>query len=1174
MTSFALPKIFSPRVIIRDGRGCFGSRPADSDDPKSVSGTSQEPRSCRAGSRWGHANARPCQHANQATSRSCHADFRSCPSDSRSYHANFRSCHIDSRSCHANSRTCHANSLSRHHADSRSHHANFRTCHVDSWSRRINSRTCYGNSRSCHAHSDPILDLLDLTKSSDCRVCDEIGLKSQNEVSASRGGSQWYRERLQTNFDGHHYFTDSCKHERSSHAWERAGKLRSPQCPRDAADNEAVLGKDTQRERSDFSLQHDQKHRRCLQQTSWRESERQFDVTGSKSSPESVGDKVTCAGTWMPPQGPLPPPPPPPPPPPSSPTPPFSAPPHPPSPPIGGPPPLLFCPPTRKSFGTQTPCLTNETVSELNASRVSPSAHQRQRPTSTESLRITGTVDQETVNSVTKSCSSCEPCSLGRTVPNLSSDFSRALGYFNRNYDSVRTQTFSEALSRESQTNVASQHSNKPITSVTYVSERGQTQLCGTNACRKVSESVDHDLTQTGHRDEAYVEKSPRHCQKRETDHRYAVSPAPAVFCTSGSASVNGVDQQARVKRQSDHQDGREFLSRGPPTGRGEFPSGGLHAGRELPYGDPHAGRELPFAGKELPYRDLHTGRELPSRDPYAGRELSSRDSHAGRQLPYRDPHAGREFPPDGPDTPSRHVPQAPDILPNDKHVSPGCAPSVVEYRGIWTVIKANNFASYSAVHAFSAENKLQADFQCKDPGHAQNSFDVRHGRIGEACMTHEEGSDGTHVDSQNGVDIGLLRFGEELFRGKMYSSNGFLSTNCSSNVCSCLQRCCEEPYDLPTKCCEEPYDLSTKTVESTTKAKLAVTSECENNPSYSLSTDRHTCSTTFGRGAMHCRTYDLAINPCYQRHICDENGYQMSPATQKDKQTRNVSSVPPDGPNCSKRPTDRVPWMPPFPTSNSPLSQGPDVLRLPREISERSACGDLQNSMQYPSLIQLSRASQRWSCDTYLKDEHTRHSPLKDTWPSTFSQKQYTTETNKSDNVSQKTMTFCSSVVSQTQSMCTTSVPTHATTLCSDVAPDTARITSQYSQPVTAANNVADVATRAIHQSDPQPTTTETSTTTPATVPLCASTSTVPETADRGSTIPKPVTLSSTMAAQKDSRRQSIEATSPRQQQHGRPARKRRPRLRTFQCALCYVACSNRGQLKGHLRTHTGGHS
>ena len=42
----------------------------------------------------------------------------------------------------------------------------------------------------------------------------------------------------------------------------------------------------------------------------------------------------------------------------------------------------------------------------------------------------------------------------------------------------------------------------------------------------------------------------------------------------------------------------------------------------------------------------------------------------------------------------------------------------------------------------------------------------------------------------------------------------------------------------------------------------------------------------------------------------------------------------------------------------------------------------------------------------------------------------------------------------------------------------------------------------------------------------------------------------------------------------HVRPARKRRTRLRTFQCHLCSVACSNRGQLRGHLRTHTGGHS
>jgi hypothetical protein len=33
----------------------------------------------------------------------------------------------------------------------------------------------------------------------------------------------------------------------------------------------------------------------------------------------------------------------------------------------------------------------------------------------------------------------------------------------------------------------------------------------------------------------------------------------------------------------------------------------------------------------------------------------------------------------------------------------------------------------------------------------------------------------------------------------------------------------------------------------------------------------------------------------------------------------------------------------------------------------------------------------------------------------------------------------------------------------------------------------------------------------------------------------------------------------------------RRRPRQRIYQCAMCSVSCSNRGQLQGHLRTHTG---
>ncbi|XP_076439467.1 uncharacterized protein LOC143279332 [Babylonia areolata] len=39
----------------------------------------------------------------------------------------------------------------------------------------------------------------------------------------------------------------------------------------------------------------------------------------------------------------------------------------------------------------------------------------------------------------------------------------------------------------------------------------------------------------------------------------------------------------------------------------------------------------------------------------------------------------------------------------------------------------------------------------------------------------------------------------------------------------------------------------------------------------------------------------------------------------------------------------------------------------------------------------------------------------------------------------------------------------------------------------------------------------------------------------------------------------------------HVQVGKKRRVRQRNFRCNLCSVTCSNRGQLRGHLRTHTG---
>ena len=887
------------------------------------------------------------------------------------------------------------------------------------------------------------------------------------------------------------------------------------QCPQDTADSEDFpLVKDMGHERSGFPLWDDRKEElRRLQQTSCRESGRQFDVPTSTGSPESGGDKVTCAGTWVPPGGPPPPPAAPPPPPPAPPMPSLSATPHPASSHLGGPPPLLFCPPNRSSLETQS-CPTSEKVYEVTASRVSPSVQQRGASRSTDDACATSTSTaghSTTTDNVTNSDSFCELCSLDRTrtVQSSGGDFSGTLGQdSNPNYDSVMRQPVPEALSGESHTNVVSEHPDSPHAA--YVPEQLQTQCRGASACWEVTGVADHDLTQTGHKGETYDEMSSRDCHKLDTEYRQEVSPA--VFCTRGSAGVDGVSQHTGVKRLHHHPTGREFFSGGPLTGT------------ELPSENPHTGREFLLGGL----------------------------------------HAGKEFPSGGSHTPSRHAPQAPYTLWNDKHC-PDYASSIVEYRGIWTVIKASNTVSYPGVHVFGAEDKLPADLHSTDPDHARSGLDVRwDGRVGEPCEAMERRSREPRLNSRNGIEARLFRFGEELFVGEStYSPYSFLSTSCSSCVCSCSQ--------------QEPYDLSTKTATSTTKTNFAVTNVYENKSSHSLSTNQQMCSSAFGTGAVHRSTCDLTINPCYKRHDWADSGFDVSPKAQ-DKKTRNVSSVVTDTSNGGKRPPGHhVYWMPSFPRSNSPQPQTPDPQQLPGATRERSACGDIQNLIQCPPLPQLSNASQMWSYDSYQRDPNTHYSQLKNTRPSTFPQKINTTEANECDIVPQAVVTFSSNAAPEVPNLCNSSVAIRPATLHSDSEADTTTVTGECLQPATVENHAPNpVASRTIYEPDLQPATSTERSTTPTPLSTSASASAgasaAPETADQGSGCSsKPVILSSTMAAKKESG-QSV--ATQEQQQHGRPVRKRRPRLRTFQCALCSVACSNRGQLQGHLRTHTGGYT
>ncbi|KAL8598336.1 hypothetical protein ACOMHN_047657 [Nucella lapillus] len=84
-----------------------------------------------------------------------------------------------------------------------------------------------------------------------------------------------------------------------------------------------------------------------------------------------------------------------------------------------------------------------------------------------------------------------------------------------------------------------------------------------------------------------------------------------------------------------------------------------------------------------------------------------------------------------------------------------------------------------------------------------------------------------------------------------------------------------------------------------------------------------------------------------------------------------------------------------------------------------------------------------------------------------------------------------------------------------------------------------------------------------------------VPQTQIQNSKPEKPLPLHRKMSVSTASHPSCVKVpavTNDVSKQHVRPnSRKKRPRQRNFQCHLCSVTCSNRGQLTGHLRTHTG---
>ena len=181
---------------------------------------------------------------------------------------------------------------------------------------------------------------------------------------------------------------------------------------------------------------------------------------------------------------------------------------------------------------------------EVTASRVSPSVQQRGASRSTDDACATSTSTaghSTTTDNVTNSDSFCELCTLDRTrtVQSSGGEFSGTLGQDpNPNYVSVMRQPVPEVLS-ERKSHKRCPQNTQTVLMPHMFRNNFKRNVVEQVVCWEVTGVADHDLTQTGHKGETYDEMSSRDCHKLDTEYREEVSPA--VFCTRGSANVDGV---------------------------------------------------------------------------------------------------------------------------------------------------------------------------------------------------------------------------------------------------------------------------------------------------------------------------------------------------------------------------------------------------------------------------------------------------------------------------------------------------------------------------------------------------------------------------------------------------------------------------------------------------------
>ncbi|KAK7109126.1 uncharacterized protein [Littorina saxatilis] len=875
-----------------------------------------------------------------------------------------------------------------------------------------------------------------------------------------------------------------------------------------------------------------------IKQHFFQEPGQKFDVSTSSKSPECASEKVVCAGTWVPPQGP------------ASPPPPF----FPPqivcstSMPIRGPPPLLrvrsslpphaclqaegspcfYCRQSHHLYGAHSSQTLKATYLDTrNVSRDSPSGYSAGRP-----REPTGFPANDSADIMKRYCRECEGCSLERKLPGLRAALSEASPQPGGHFKSTCTQTSPGRQDcRDQEGRFSEEHEGCSCGCIECFPGGGDPSSFPIRP--EHSKGWRSQNVETGHTGGTDFEKCCRQYPKHQLHNDD--EPHASFGHLKNSAGTNGLDLTLTVQ---------------PRT-----------------------------------HSDYHVQNETDFKCQNITKSLASEETGTS--------HKGSE-------------PRS-------------CSSETVGYHGIWTVMRTRDIARYQDL--YSPKTRENVDFNFKSSSDTQENI-YHHFEVEQKRVTglQEQRYAESHATMHTGFEIAVLPRSEEAAPWEnSYSPKVAASTDLYSSVTT----------HSPDHCSDEPYDLSKKSTKSPTNFKstreIFPEEERYSLPFSNRLASLKNCGYCGIPADLNCRRHPLCTG--YGCELFKETGLKHHNGSVLLPPTEYLfphERSPLSGSEMS------LTSVPNAQTFRNDLFSRSILLRH----AETDGCSDIHRPSRLDRTdlsdvfhpVSFLKSLQAWSYGTYNNrdTESLTLSPNNKLQPQNIGQatRDRCSVASQVQNVDSMATRTCSNLHPSDQacSECPTEFERTSQFQHSDTAnsvdprvvTDAGKVYLHLQNTVTTPTTPSPTSPHSLHltlsrptpktpaspypitasetgQHDPGHCSSEWYTldsedrqrasepdmytsnlqTTRHTIHPKIETRTKPE-AERVERSP------SSLPPQKErSRKRSADTADDSDRTAKRHVRlggkRRRSRQKTFQCSMCPVACSNRGQLQGHLRTHTG---